>query len=271
VADNVGLIQQEMRLTPSADGRYSIDLPAFEDAITDETRVFMLCNPQNPTGRVFREDELEAMAEICLRNDIIICADEIHSDLVYPGFKHLPMASLDPEIAASTITLLAPSKTFNLAGLKASAAVIEDKELRQKFERARRGLAGGINALGLTAMQVAYEEGEPWLEALLGYLEKNRAFTYDFVQGKLPGVRMAKPEGTYLAWLDCQEASARFEAKPSDFFLEHARVAMNAGSWFGAGGEGHVRLNFGCPLDMLEQALNRIKASLEEAGVPAGE
>ncbi len=187
VAENFDLIQQENVLTQGADGQYQVDLDAFEAAITPETRIFMLCNPQNPTGRVFTREELTGMAEICLRHDVLICSDEIHSDLVYRGHKHLPVAMLDEEIAARTITLLAPSKTFNIAGLKASAAIIEDQDLRKQFDAARQGLVGFVNVLGAVAMQAAYQHGAPWLDALLLYLEENRNLLVNFRRSKAVG------------------------------------------------------------------------------------
>jgi cystathionine beta-lyase len=262
VEKNVDLVQHEMEMTREANGQYSIDMEAFEAALTGRTRIFMLCNPQNPAGRVFRQDELEAMAEICLRHDIIICSDEIHSDLIYSGNKHIPIASLSPEIAEKTITLIAPSKTFNIAGLKASVAIITDKELRQQFDGARKGLTGWVNLLGMVAMEAAYDRGEAWLDALIPYLEANRDFAYDYVNNELPGINMAKPEGTYLAWLDCREAG--IEEKLDKFFQEQAKVAMNDGAWFGKGGEGFVRLNFGCPRSMLEESLSRMKEALSK-------
>jgi cysteine-S-conjugate beta-lyase len=260
VAPNVHLIQQEMELFQGRDGQYFLDLDAFQAAINGRTRILMLCNPQNPTGRVFSQEELVRMAEICLKNEIVICSDEIHSDLVYTGHQHIPIAMLDPEIAAKTITLLAPSKTFNIAGLEASVAVIQDEGLRQQFENARLGLVGWVNLLGQIAMQAAYQDGESWLDALLTYLEGNRDYLVDTIERQLPGVELARPEGTYLAWLDCRQAG--IEGKPSEFFLKHARVAMNDGAWFGKGGEGFVRLNFGCPRPMLVDALERMKEAL---------
>ena len=261
VAENGGFIQQETEFIRGEDGQYEIDLDAFEATITPQTRVFMLCNPQNPTGRVFRKDELEAMAEICLRHNLVICSDEIHHDLVYSENQHIPMASLAPEIAANTITLLAPSKTFNIAGLKASVAVIENDELRAKFQAAQRGLVDWVNLLALVAVQTAYEQGDVWLDALLVYLQANRDYVADFVEKELPGVCVAKPEGTYLAWLDCREAG--IDGNPSEFFVKNARVAMNDGDWFGAGGKGHVRFNFGSPRAMVIEALDRMKAALK--------
>jgi len=260
VENNVNLIQQEMELTREPGGQYSIDYDAFESCMTGRSRIFMLCNPHNPTGRVFRQDELEKMAEICLRNDVIICSDEIHSDLVFSESKHIPVAALSPEIAAKTITLIAPSKTFNIAGLKTSVAVITDEGLRQQFDGARKGLLGGVNLLGQYAALAAYQEGGPWLDELLVYLEANRDYLHDSVQNELPGVHMAKPEGTYLAWLDCRQSG--IEGKPSEFFQEEAKVAMNDGEWFGKGGEGFVRLNFGCPRWMLAEALSKMKEAL---------
>jgi len=261
VEKNVDLVQQEMEMTRKPDGQYTVDLEAYKAALTGRTRIFMLCNPQNPTGRVFRKDELEAMAEICLKNDIIICSDEIHSDLIYSENKHIPIASLSPEIAAKTITLVAPSKTFNIAGLKASVAIITDKDLREQYEGAKKGLTGWVNLLGMVAMEAAYDRGESWLDALLPYLEANRDYAFDFINNEIKGVKMAKPEGTYLAWLDCREAG--IEEKPAKFFQEQAKVAMNDGTWFGKGGEGFVRLNFGCPRVVLEESLARIKQALQ--------
>jgi cystathionine beta-lyase len=254
-------VKQEVELTREADGSYSIDLDAFEAAIAPQTRLFILCNPHNPTGRVFRRDELEALAEICLRHNVVICSDEIHSDLVYSGHKHIPIAALDAEVAKHTITLLAPSKTFNLAGLQASVAIVQDEDLREQFKSGYQGLVHWVNIMGMESLLAAYREGEPWLDALLPYLEANRDYTAEFVQRELPGVSMVKSEGTYLAWLDCRALGV--EGKPSDFFKEQAKVVMNDGGWFGAGGEGFVRLNFGTPRSMLQEALERMKATLE--------
>ncbi|MFN2144247.1 MAG: MalY/PatB family protein [Anaerolineales bacterium] len=265
IAENFSLIQQENVLPQGADGQYQVDLDAFEAAITAETRIFMLCNPQNPTGRVFTREELAGMAEICLRHDVLICSDEIHSDLVYTGHQHVPVAMLDEEIAARTITLLAPSKTFNIAGLKASAAIIEDEELRKEFDQARQGLVGFVNVLGGAAMQAAYQHGAPWLDALLVYLEENRDLLVKFVAERLPGVKLAAPQGTYLSWLDCRDLALDQPegAYFNQFFEEQAKVAMNDGGWFGTGGEGFVRLNFGCPRSTLIEALERMESALK--------
>jgi cystathionine beta-lyase len=221
--------------------------------------MFLLCNPHNPVGRVFRRGELLRMAEICLSHSVTICADEIHSDLVFSGHEHIPIAALDPEIGQHTITLIAPSKTFNLAGLQCGFAIIPNAELRQRYQLARAGLVPWVNVMGLIGAEAAYREGQPWLDRLIPYLEANRDFLHDFVRRELPRINMTKPEGTYLAWLDCRGLGSD---NPYEFFLKHARVALNHGQTFGTGGAGFARLNFGCPRSILEEALNRIKESM---------
>ncbi len=257
---NAGLVREEMQLTQEADGSYSIDFEAFERAISERTRLFILCNPHNPVGRVFRRDELERLAEICLRHEVLICSDEIHCDLLFSGVRHTPIACIDPEIAAHTVTLMAPSKTFNIPGLGCSVAIIQDEALRWRFQEAGRGLVAHVNLLGYVAALAAYRDGQPWLDELLKYLEGNRDHLEQFVRERLPGVRMGRPEGTYLAWLDCRAAG--ISGEPADFFLKQARVGMNAGADFGQGGEGFVRLNFGCPRAMLDEALQRMERAL---------
>ncbi len=261
VPQNVGLVLHGMELTRRPDGQYEIDLDRFEATITDRTRILILCNPHNPVGRVFRRDELERMAEICLRHNVLICSDEIHGDLVFTGHQHLPIAALSPEVAAQTVTLLAPSKTYNIAGLHCAVAIIPNAELRQRFQAARADLVPGVDVLGYVAMLAAYRDGGPWLAAVLRYLEDNRDFLFEYVNAHLPGVTMAKPEGTYLAWLDCRGAG--LPDNPHRFFLKKARVAVNDGATFGPGGEGFVRLNFACPRATLLAALERMRAALE--------
>jgi cystathionine beta-lyase len=255
-----GLARQEMELSQSADGSYRIDMDAFFGAINEDTCLFLLTNPQNPVGRVFSEDELAVMAQTCLRKGVLICSDEIHCDLVYSGHRHTPIASLDPEIALQTITLMAPSKTYNLAGLQCSFAVIQNPEIRKKYLGSGKGLVSWVNAMGVTAALAAYREGGEWLCELLGYLEQNRDYLYDFIRSELPSIKLAKPEGTYLAWLDCRESGIL--ENPYRFFLEKGRVAFNDGLTFGRGGEGFIRLNFGCPREQLEEALRRMKNAL---------
>jgi cysteine-S-conjugate beta-lyase len=259
-AKNTRRVPQEAQLARLEDGSYAVDWEAFESAITEKTGLFILCNPHNPTGRVFRQDELERMAEICLSRGVLLCSDEIHADLVYPGQVHIPIASLDPQIAHHTITLMAPSKTFNLAGLQCSFAIIPNQSLRRRFIGSGMGLVSWVNLLGRTAALAAYRDSHDWLDQLLVYLQGNRDFLYDFVQTEMPQLCMAKPEGTYLAWLDCRQAN--IPGSPYEFFLEKARLALGDGKNFGPGGEGFVRLNFACPRLMLAEALNRMKRAL---------
>lgn len=257
---NAGCSRDEMRLMPDSDGRHLIDFDLFEETITRRTRVFILCNPHNPVGRVFTQRELERMAEICLRHKVVICSDEIHCDFVYPGHHHIPIGSLSAEVADQTITLLAPSKTFNIAGLHFAVAVVPNGELREKLCAARRGVVGEPDILSCTAALAAYRNGQDWLDQLMGYLQANRDFTFDFVQERLPGISMSLPEGTYLAWLDCRDAG--IPGNLHEFFLQKAKVAVNDGPDYGNGGEGFVRLNFGCPRSTLADALQKMERAL---------
>jgi cysteine-S-conjugate beta-lyase len=260
---NAGMVLQSAPLH-RAGARYEIDMGAFEDAITPQTKMFLLCNPHNPVGRVFERDELEGMAEICLRNDVLICSDEIHCDLLFSGHQHLPIAALSPEIAQRTITLMAPSKTYNIAGLQCSFAVIQNEELRDRFRAAQAGMMHGANLLGYTAALAAYSEGQEWLDQVLAYLEANRDYLVRYVTERLPGVHMVVPEGTYLAWLDCRDLG--IEGKPSAFFLQEARVSLSDGEFFGPGGEGFARINFACSRPTLVEALERIEDALSRLG-----
>jgi cystathionine beta-lyase len=259
-AGNHGLRRDEHPLTRGDDGRYTVDLDRFAAAIAPTTRAFLLCNPHNPVGRLFDRRELEGMAEACLRRDVWIIADEIHCDLLYDGRQHLPVATLAPEVEQRTVTLLAPSKTFNMPGLKCAVAVVPNAALRARLTAAVSDLVPKINVLGHTAAVAAYRDGEAWLEALLRYLRANRDFLVREVRARLPGVRMAAPEATYLAWLDGRDTGL---ADPYTFFLERAKVALGDGATFGPGGERFVRLNFGCPRALLAEALERMRAALE--------
>jgi cystathionine beta-lyase len=232
---------------------YEIDFAAFEKALTNQ---FLLCNPHNPVGRVFRRDELEKMAEICLRRNLIICSDEIHCDLLYPGYRHTPMATLCPEIANHTVTLMAPSKTFNLAGLDFGFAIIQNPTLRRKWQGFSQGLIPGVNIMGHVAALAAFKEGQEWLDQVLQYLTANRDFLAQYLKEKLPEIRMTKMEGTYLAWLDCRKAG--IPGNPFEFFLREGKIAFNDGSEFGRGGQGFVRLNFACSRKSLTEALDRM-------------
>lgn len=257
----VGTVSQENQLVQDTDGSYSVDWDDFENRIDDRTRMFLLCNPHNPVGKVFTRDELERMAEICLRRNLLICSDEIHADFVYAGHRHVPIASLNPEIAQRTVTLMAPSKTFNIAGLECAFAIVQNPELRQQLRDGGHGLAYHANMIGYIAATAAYREGQPWLDALLAYLDDNRRYLTDFVNQNMPGLRTRMPDGTFLSWIDCRAAG--IPGKPGEFFLDKARVGLNEGEMFGPGGQGFVRFNLGTPRSLLVEALERMKNALD--------
>jgi cysteine-S-conjugate beta-lyase len=269
VPKNVGLSSDEAELTREASGRYTIDVDRVRAAIGPRTRALLLCNPHNPVGRVFEREELGRVAEICLSRGLVICSDEIHCDLVFSGHAHTPIASLAPDIEARTITFMAPSKTFNLAGLKCSVAIIPDQRLRERFVATQLDLVRAVNTLGYTAMVAGYRDGQPWLDELLRYLEANRDVLVEYVRAHLPGVTLAAPEGLYLAWLDCRGARLPND-DPYTFFLERARVGLNDGRDFGHGGVGFVRLNFACPRATLVEALERMHRALAQHAAGAG-
>jgi cystathionine beta-lyase len=244
--------------------RYEFDVDATAAAIRPNTELFLVCNPHNPVGRVFTRRELEAMAALADEHDFVICSDEIHCDLLLDGNHHTPLASLAPEIAQRTVTLMAPSKTFNIPGLGASFAIVQNAELRKQVERAAAGIVPHLNILGMVAMEAAYDKGDEWLAALRNYLTANRNFVADYVSTHFPGIRATCPEATYLAWLDCRELG--LAETPATFFLREAKVAMNDGAWFGAGGAGFVRLNFGTARRTLEQGLDQMRTALAKVG-----
>ena len=254
-------VQQVTVPLKNTDNGYEIDFDEFEGKIREDTRIFILCNPHNPVGRVYRKDELERLGEICLANDILICSDEIHCDLVYPGHTHLPIASLSKELAMNTITLMAPSKTFNMPGLHFSFAVVQNENLRSKMTKARNGIIGEPNILAQSAAKAAYKYGGEWLGALLKYLDQNRQLVVEFTKANIPEVRVHSPEGTYLAWLDC--SALNLKEGPYKFILENAKVALNDGKTFGGNSSGFVRLNFGCPKSVLIKALNQMAISIQ--------
>lgn len=259
------LIRQDAPLTYVADGRhfhYEIDYTAFEAAITPKTKVFLLSNPHNPIGQTYTQEQLARLAEICLRHNVVICSDEIHAELLLDHNQHIPLATLSPEIANQTVTLIAPSKTFNVAGLSCGFAVITNPEIRQKFIAAAEGLTHGANSLGLAAAKAAYRndpDTNDWLATLLQYLTDNRNTLTEFVAAQLPDLHVTQPQATYLAWLDCRAANL---PDPFEFFMQKAKVGLNDGITFGPDGSGFVRLNFGTPRATLLDGLNRMKNAL---------
>ena len=240
---------------------YAIDFDLFEQSITDRTKIFILCNPHNPVGRTYTQQELQSMAEICLRHGLIICSDEIHCDLLYPPFRHIPIATLSPEVANRCVTLMSLSKTYNLAGLGFAFAVIQNPELQKAWNDTSLGIVPHVTIMGHLAALAALQEGGEWLAQVLLYLEENRNFLSQYVKERLPDIHMTHIEATYLAWLDCTQAG--IPENPFDFFLREAHVALMDGKEFGRGGEGFVRLNFACPRKTLTEALNRMTEALK--------
>jgi cystathionine beta-lyase len=247
---------------------YEPDLGSFKKAINAgqaKTKLFLLCNPHNPTGRVFTREELAGMAEICLRHEILIGSDDVHHGLVLDDNKHLPIASLSPEIEQNTITFLGPGKTFNMSGLHCAFAIVPNTKLRRKLTEGITRAVLDVNSLGLAAASAAFSGAcDEWLSALRKYLSSNRDFAMSFIDAELPGLRSTSPEGTYLLWIDCHHyiKSGRIQGSPHKFFLGRGKLALTGGEEFGPGGKGFVRLNFACPRSILEDGLMRMKKAL---------
>jgi len=242
--------------------RYEIDFDAFEAAITPRTHLFILDSPHNPVGRVYERWELERMAEICLRHDLIICSDEIHCELVLDDHRHIPIMSLSSEVADRCVTLIGASKAFNLAGFKLGIAISKNHDLLAKLQTAIDSFGiGTLPFMGYVATLAAFRDGQPWLDALRQYLTANRDYAIEFIPRHLPGVVTTCPEATYLLLLDCAEAG--IEGDPRQVFLEQGRVALSDD--FGSQGPAYdklVRLNFGCPRSQLADVLERMRQVL---------
>jgi len=255
---NWGLNKVELEFDAQADGTYATPLDALRESLTGGGAL-LLSNPHNPLGKVFPRQELQAVADICLAQDAWIISDEIHAELCFDGRVHIPTASLSPDIAKRTITLMSASKAYNIAGLKTSFMIIQDPALLARVNHARCGMVDSVNPLGLEATRVAYSEAGPWLAEMLAYVQGNRDYLVDAVRTRLPGVNINVPQGTYLAWLDC---SALGLDDPQQFFLEQAKVGLSAGLDFGDQSKQCVRLNFGCPRALLEEGIARMERSL---------
>ena len=257
-AGNWGLTRIDVPVLPVAKG-CAVDLDRLTGVLADAA-AFLLCNPHNPTGRMRTRAELAAIADACLASGTVIISDEIHCDIVYGAGRHVPVAALSPDVARQTITLMAASKTYNIAGLKTAYAIIPDPDLRRRFVAASLGMSEGANVLGLVATEAALRAGRPWKQALLTYLEANRDHLVARLEREIPEIRIAAPEATYLAWLDC---SALDLGDAYRFFLDKAKVAFNPGPSFG-GDDHHVRLNFGCPRSMLDEGIDRMVKALSQ-------
>lgn len=268
---NLGVIQQSAPLAQNIGGNIihpQLDLDEFAHAFHSNqatTRMFLLCHPHNPLGLMFTRKELQTMADLCLENDVLIVSDEIHSELVLEDSNHVPVAMLSPEIADRSITLIAPSKTFNTAGLFCAFAIIPNTELRERYKQINDEITGHVSSMGLVAAETAFSGVcDDWLADLRVYLRNNRDFVVNYLTENFPEAKFTVPQATYLQWIDCSEyvRSGRMETAPFDFFLEKAKVALSNGKLFGDGCENFVRLNFASPREMVAQGLERMKQAL---------
>ena len=241
-------------------GQYEIDFDRLREQLDPSVKLLLLCNPHNPTGRVFTRTELESLAQLVVERDLVVVADEIHADLVYLPHKHIPFASLSPEIAQRTITMTSATKSFNLGGLRFAIAIFGSQALQDRFNQVPRGARGGLNSLGVLATEVAWRDCDDWLDQLVIYLQGNRDFVIEQLSTRLPQIEVPKPESTYLAWLGCQNLPINRD--PFEHFLETGKVAFNSGLDFGSGGEGFVRLNFATSRTILGEILDRVVNSL---------
>lgn len=238
--------------------RWTMDLERLEAGITKKTKLLILCNPHNPGGTVFTRDELLRLGEICIRHDLIVCSDEIHCDLVLEeGQRHIPFGCLSPELAERSITLMAPSKTYNLPGLACAFGIFPNEQVRNRFSLAARGIITEVNLFGYTGCEAAYNYGEPWRLKLIQYLRGNRDYLYRFLRECYPQIGLHPMAATYLAWLDVSKLGLK---DPAAHFEKHG-IALSDGRMFG--GDGFVRLNFGCPRSQLEEGLTRLARGLD--------
>lgn len=246
-------------------GRYEMDLNDFEEKAADPaTTLYILCNPHNPVGRVWTDAELSRIGEICLKHRVLVVADEIHADLIYQGITFTPFAAINAEMALNTVVCTAPSKTFNLAGLHTSNIIIPNPELKRRFQQTLNscGMGKWANPFGLLACEIAYREGESWLEQVMAYIEDNLDYLQEYIQSNIPGIRLIRPEGTYLVWLDCRELGLDKWALKR-LMLEKARIFPDEGFIFGPEGEGFERINIACPRLILKDALGRIRRAVK--------
>lgn len=244
------------------DGKWSVDFDDFAEKVK-QCRIFLLCNPQNPVGRVWEPEELRKMAELCVENGTLLVSDEIHSDLIFHGKRHTPTASLSPEIAANTITCVSATKTFNLAGLQASTTIFPNRDMKRAFEEfwGRMDIRRN-NAFSCVAMEAAYREGEEWLDQLLPYISGNFDYICDFCAKNIPQIKPNRPDATYLMWLDCRALGMTNE-ELRDFFIHKAKLGLNEGYTFGHSLAGFMRLNAACPRSTLEKAMRQLKAAVD--------
>jgi len=245
------------------DGYYTMDFDALEASIDEKTRLFLLCSPHNPVGRVWTEEELQRLGQICVKHNILILADEIHSDLIYKNFKHRPMASISKELEARTITCYGPGKSFNMAGLAVSTVCIANEELRERFKKVYKAVhfAEGT-VFGHVGFEAAYTEGSLWLEGLIEHIKGNIDYLDICLKEYMPSITMLKPEGTYLVWLDCRGLGLSYQGL-KDFFFKEAKLGLSTGMSFGKEGEGFMRINLATPRSTVEEAVSRLHRAYE--------
>lgn len=253
----------ECRMKVDANGKYIIDFEALESILSSEcVKAFVLCNPHNPGGRVWSAEELSRIGEICIRNDVWVISDDIHCEFVYPPYRYTPVVTLDKDIAARTVQCLAPSKAFNTAGLQIALIVAPDENVRARIDRAiNDNEVCDVNPFGVAGLIAAYNEGEPWLDALVEYLYGNAVYLKERFASELPEAKVMPLESTYLAWIDIR-AFGMSSDEIASYLHDCAGVRINSGSKYGGGGEGYIRINFACPRKSLEAALDRIIKAL---------
>ena len=242
---------------------YHIDFEDFEQKIKEHNvKLFILCNPHNPVGRVWTRDELIRMGDICAAHDVTVISDEIHADFIYPDNTHTIFAGLKPEFEAITVTCTAPTKTFNLAGLQISNIFVANRTIRHRIrQEINRCGYSQLNVMGIVACKAAYQKGEDWLEALKGYLAENLVYLRDFLETRIPEIKLVEPQGTYLVWLDCKALKLSDKAL-DELIVSRAKLWLDAGTMFGQGGSGFQRINIGCPRSVLKQALEQLERAV---------
>ncbi|MFD9627968.1 MalY/PatB family protein [Peribacillus muralis] len=241
------------------DGSFTIDFTDFEDKLKSGVKLFLFCSPHNPGGRVWTKDELLRIGELCEKYDVIIVSDEIHADLYLSTSRHYPIGSLSKKLADLTVTLMAPSKTFNIAGMQASFLITSNEQLQLQLQKAQAKLAfHGLNILALTAMEAAYREGLQWLTDMIGYIEENIKLAEEFIAAEIPALHVMHPDASYLLWIDCRDLGLT-DIEIKDRLIHQGKLALEPGSKYGPGGEGFVRMNLGCSRATLQEGLKRLK------------
>lgn len=254
------------------DGTYEIDFEDLEAKLVpgsglgsnpNRIKTMIFCNPHNPVGRVWSKDEIAKIGKIAIDNGLVVISDEIHCEILFDNHQHVPFATISKEFEQNCIICMSPSKTFNLAGLDVSSIIIPNKKIREDFINTQSGMVPGPNLFGLTALEAAYRHGDEWLEQVMAYIKENLDFLIDYIENKIPGIEVIKPQGTYLIWLDCRKLGMDNQ-ELKNFMLKEAKVGLNDGFIFGKEGSGFVRMNIACPRTILKESLKRIDKAVEK-------